>query len=1181
MSWVFGPGSNPGGADKDIQFNNNGSFSGSALLTTDGSGSLSASVHVSASTYYGDGSNLTGVTASAVQVADGPEYSIQFRRDAPVTGEISGSVNLRTNAALDHVFLTGTLYVQGQNAYFGNGSGGGFLRVNGDSDTHIQFGPAGSDSMDFVAGGKRLIRLDENGADVVALGSAATDTIYISGSLTASVGMRVSASAAIGEDIFVGSGNTRTIGAQMDGSDDFFVMGNDAGAITLSASSGVEFIASATDGVMAIATPITVFSDADANNSVVSLTTAGAVSGSTKLESGGTLTVAGNSTLSGNLTVCEGTASILHLSGCSPIQVHAPITSSYNISASAFYGNGAGITGISLINLDAAGSDTNVQFNQNGEFAANAGFAYDGTGSITVSGNLGSINYIKDWGGGDMATTESLGGKVTLGGYGDPYLQARNINIPDIGTGYNNFNIGHSGQIQLSSSMGGGAFEFEGIKFTNNPGDGIVGFESNRVSFLHNTASLTGDALEYVWAINSDHVASGEESAWVKLDLSSSTKNFQVGGRDSVQLQAASGLLVDGLGQFNNGVTVGGATSNFNATVNVNNTSSFGGPATFNNHAASFNQGITVGGAASNFNANLNANSNVTLGASDGSTSITINASTIDISTNNSVITLKDGQNGLTDNGALMFFTGSGGDFMKFHTSGSAKGVVFPQETYLSKGGTLSGTIAGPGSYLALDADNKIVVTSSAASSGGGTPGGSNTQVQFNDGGSFGGDSTFTFAKTTNVLSVPTITASVGVEAVGLRVSASNPIGEDIFVGSGTTRSIGTLIDGSDDFFVMGHDAGAVTLSASQGVEFVGGSEGVGSFGSDIKVYATQAGSTTNVSLGKDGIISGSGQLRGASVAVDGIVTTHRVQIDDGSEIGTDSDTDMITLHNGSDVTIASDLELRVGNLTQDRVATVGANSKLADHSNFTFASDVLSVPTITASVGISSSLLIVEPKSGSLAGAGSYLGLNANNQIIVTSSAGDGGGTPGGSNTEVQFNDGGSFGGDSTFTFNKSTNVLSVPTITASVGIDVTSSANGSINIGEGISYTFNGDGRLDVYENEFRLNKTNLYQAVFPEQTSNFDIGDSQVFLVNTNGSVVTGTLPGVTSTDDYGLTFTIKDSGGNAGTNDIIIEPSGSQKIDGAAAAKIATNYGALTVVAISSSVNGFGWGIVSTT
>mgnify|MGYP005812771617 CR=1 FL=1 len=55
------------------------------------SGSLSASVNVSASAFYGDGSNLTGITASAVEVADGPVGSLQFRIDTPVSGEISGS----------------------------------------------------------------------------------------------------------------------------------------------------------------------------------------------------------------------------------------------------------------------------------------------------------------------------------------------------------------------------------------------------------------------------------------------------------------------------------------------------------------------------------------------------------------------------------------------------------------------------------------------------------------------------------------------------------------------------------------------------------------------------------------------------------------------------------------------------------------------------------------------------------------------------------------------------------------------------------------------------------------------------------------------------------------------------------------------------------------------------------
>ena len=225
-----------------------------------------------------------------------------------------------------------------------------------------------------------------------------------------------------------------------------------------------------------------------------------------------------------------------------------------------------------------------------------------------------------------------------------------------------------------------------------------------------------------------------------------------------------------------------------------------------------------------------------------------------------------------------------------------------------------------------------------------------------------------------------------------------------------------------------------------------------------------------------------------------------------------------------------------------------------------------------------------MDPTSGSLAGDGSYLGLNANNQIIVTSSAG-GGGTPGGADTQVQFNDGGSFGGDSTFTFNKTTNVLSVPTITASVGIqtealEVTSSDNGSINIGEGIRYTFGGNDRLDVFESEFKLRQINYYKAVSTVQTANFNIENFQTFLVDTTGSVITGTLPGLTSEDQIGLTYTIKDFAGSGSTNNVVVKPSGSQEIDSATAAKIQTNFGALTLTALSSS-HGYTWGIVSAT
>jgi len=61
-----------------------------------------------------------------------------------------------------------------------------------------------------------------------------------------------------------------------------------------------------------------------------------------------------------------------------------------------------------------------------------------------------------------------------------------------------------------------------------------------------------------------------------------------------------------------------------------------------------------------------------------------------------------------------------------------------------------------------LTADGSGGAAWEAAAGGGGTPGGTDTQVQFNDGGAFGGDSGFTFDKTNNTLGLGggTITAS-------------------------------------------------------------------------------------------------------------------------------------------------------------------------------------------------------------------------------------------------------------------------------------------------------------------------------------------------------------------------------------------------------------------------------------
>ena len=51
----------------------------------------------------------------------------------------------------------------------------------------------------------------------------------------------------------------------------------------------------------------------------------------------------------------------------------------------------------------------------------------------------------------------------------------------------------------------------------------------------------------------------------------------------------------------------------------------------------------------------------------------------------------------------------------------------------------------------------------------------------------------------------------------------------------------------------------------------------------------------------------------------------------------------------------------------------------------------------------------------------------------LLTGISGGGGGTPGGADTQVQFNNSGSFGGDSAFTYNSGTDTLSVTNIEAS----------------------------------------------------------------------------------------------------------------------------------------------------
>jgi len=657
-------------------------------VAIDTAGVLSSSVNISASAFYGDGAALTGIAG------------FPFAGDAVITGSLYISSSNDDTQSLLQVDRK-----VGENpALFVSSSGQvGIGILNPSGTLHVNVS-----DLDAVADANYsdILVTKNSAAGISVLGSDGTSAAVLLGSPTDTSAAQWTYVPGANYSAF---GHTRASGyvklTSGDGAEALRLDANQhvtaSGDITASGNiSGSSFHGGTFYGSAAGLTNTTIPSNAtdnqiliassgfiNANPANASLTSdqfdiggsgfATAMTGALHVTGAG---MVGNDSL---FTVSGRDAGqIFEVTGSGGATVTGFLSASLNISASAFYGDGAGITGISLINLDAAGSDTNIQFNQNNEFGANAGLVYDGSGSLTVSGSYGVSEYIDP--GLELEVTKSLGGKLTLGAWGNPYLQTLQYYATssagepaedEITIGpFNRLQIYQDGQISLSSSANADP-DFEmpaGIELICNPGNGVVSIDTNRVSFVHNTASLSSEEQEYLWSINSDHAGDEDDSAWIKLDVDG--KEFAVGAADSIKLVALGGLQVD-------------------------------------NAASTFNSAAT-------FNSSLVANGNVTLGDASGD-GVTWNAGSWDMSANSVITTLKDGVDGLNGgNGALMFFTGSGGDFMKFHTSGSAKGIVFPQETYLSRAGALSGTVAGPGSFLAIDSDNKVVLATPAGGGG-------------------------------------------------------------------------------------------------------------------------------------------------------------------------------------------------------------------------------------------------------------------------------------------------------------------------------------------------------------------------------------------------------------------------------------------------------------------------------
>ena len=287
--------------------------------------------------------------------------------------------------------------------------------------------------------------------------------------------------------------------------------------------------------------------------------------------------------------------------------------------------------------------------------------------------------------------------------------------------------------------------------------------------------------------------------------------------------------------------------------------------------------------------------------------------------------------------------------------------------------------LGGLNGYV-LQTDGLGTLTWTAPTGGGGgngTPGGSNTQVQFNNAGTFAGDAGFTYDLNTNILSVfqANATTFVGnLTGIATNATTANTVK---FSSQPNITSVGTLIN----LEVAGEiDAGSFTGDGGN-LSNLTAANLVGSVPIAAHVTANAQPNITSV---------------GNLVALEVAGTATAGNLNSANRI---SGGNLFLQGNAS---IVGNVSITTGNLVANGGVTFnGSNTNLGD------------VTYVHITGGFNGQFLSTD-------GQGNLSWVNGGG-------GGNGGGTPGGPNTTVQFNYGGAFAGSAKFTYNNSTDTLTV----------------------------------------------------------------------------------------------------------------------------------------------------------
>ena len=229
------------------------------------------------------------------------------------------------------------------------------------------------------------------------------------------------------------------------------------------------------------------------------------------------------------------------------------------------------------------------------------------------------------------------------------------------------------------------------------------------------------------------------------------------------------------------------------------------------------------------------------------------------------------------------------------------------------------------GAYIDLSQAGNAVSTNLLAGGGGGTPGGANTNVQFNDGGLFGGNGQFVYNKVTNTLTVGNVAANANGQGTNFLVGDDGYVGD---INVADTIGIKGQQNGANGYIVFGNADSTSKLgrAGSGPLTYAGSFSATGTVTGASVVGGVMTGSSVSVT----------GAVSGASAAFSGASTAGSYSATGTVTGGNIVTAGQLTVNSGANVTaIVNGATTGVGNIGS---STVGFNTVFAKATTAQYA---------------------------------------------------------------------------------------------------------------------------------------------------------------------------------------------------------------------------------------------------